>query len=230
MSRQRPQVLFFDVNETLLDLAGMRLVVGHALGGREDLLPLWFSTLLHYSLVATVGKAYRSFGDIGTAALQMVAANQGISLSTTKARAVIVESLRTLPPHPEVPAALARLQAAGYQLVALTNSSQAGLAAKFEHAGLTDHFTDLLSVERVNKFKPHPDTYAWAAKHMGVQPDTAFMTAAHGWDVAGALWASWRAAFVQRPGAQPYPLGPEPEFTGADLGQVSDYLLSLVEG
>ncbi|MFG0253607.1 MAG: haloacid dehalogenase type II, partial [Rhodopirellula sp. JB053] len=43
---ETPQLLIFDVNETLLDLAPLKSSVGKALGGREDLLPLWFSTML----------------------------------------------------------------------------------------------------------------------------------------------------------------------------------------
>lgn len=46
---KRPKILFFDVNESLLDLDKMKESVGKALGGREDLLPLWFSSMLHYS-------------------------------------------------------------------------------------------------------------------------------------------------------------------------------------
>ena len=52
---ERPKVLFFDVNETLLDLTVMKQSVGDALGGRSELLPLWFTTMLQYSLVSTVG-------------------------------------------------------------------------------------------------------------------------------------------------------------------------------
>ena len=42
----KPKVILFDVNETLLDLKGLQASVGKALGGRGDLLPLWFSTML----------------------------------------------------------------------------------------------------------------------------------------------------------------------------------------
>ncbi len=49
-----PKVIIFDVNETLLDLEAMRSSVGDVLGGRDDLLPYWFSTMLHYSLVDTL--------------------------------------------------------------------------------------------------------------------------------------------------------------------------------
>jgi FMN phosphatase YigB (HAD superfamily) len=45
----RPQVILFDVNETLLDLKLLKESVGKALGGRPELAPLWFTTLLQHS-------------------------------------------------------------------------------------------------------------------------------------------------------------------------------------
>ena len=38
----KPKVIIFDVNETLLDLAPMKTSIGKALGGREEIVPLWF--------------------------------------------------------------------------------------------------------------------------------------------------------------------------------------------
>jgi 2-haloacid dehalogenase len=37
---QKPEIIIYDVNEALLDLAPLKASVGEALGGREDLLPL----------------------------------------------------------------------------------------------------------------------------------------------------------------------------------------------
>src|SRR5579871_3279762 len=68
MTKPRPKVIFFDVNETLLDLKSMQDSVGAALGGRKDLLPLWFLTMLHSSLVDTSTGKYHDFATIGTAA------------------------------------------------------------------------------------------------------------------------------------------------------------------
>ena len=94
-----PKVILFDVNETLLDLKGLQASVGKALGGREDLLPLWFSTMLHHSLVDSATERYHNFGDIGVAALMMVAQNNGVELSEADARNAIVTPLRSLPKH-----------------------------------------------------------------------------------------------------------------------------------
>lgn len=71
----QPKIIFFDVNETLLNLNDVNKAVVPALGGQQHLVELWFSTMLHYSLVSTVTGKYNSFGEIGAAALQMVAAH-----------------------------------------------------------------------------------------------------------------------------------------------------------
>ena len=225
-TQTRPKVLFFDVNETLLDLTQMKKQVGEALNGREELLSLWFTTMLQYSLVTTASGQYKHFGYIGAAALQMVAANNGITISEDSAREVVLNSLRGLPAHPEVKAALSLLKEDGYKLVSFTNSSNEGVKKQFESAGLTDYFDECLSVEDVGKFKPFTDTYAWAARKMGVKQEECMLIAAHGWDVAGALWAGWRAAFVGRPGQQLFPLAPKTEINESDLQKVADILVT----
>jgi len=55
----RPQLLIFDVNETLLDLTELRSVLTAALGGGERLAE-WFFRLLHGSLVANATDSFRS--------------------------------------------------------------------------------------------------------------------------------------------------------------------------
>ena len=78
---KRPSVVFFDVNETLLDLSPLKDSLSLVLEGRGDLLPLWFTTMLQYSLVETATRSYQDLGEIGAAALVMVAANHDIELS-----------------------------------------------------------------------------------------------------------------------------------------------------
>ncbi|WP_418513741.1 haloacid dehalogenase type II [Corallibacter sp.] len=226
IQKERPKVLFFDVNETLLDLTDMKKQVGDALNGREDLLSLWFTTMLQYSLVTTASNQYEHFGYIGAAALQMVAANNNISMSQDEARNIIVKSLRGLPAHPEVKESLAQLKEAGYKLVSFTNSSNEGVKKQFESAGLTHFFDERLSVEDIGKFKPFTDTYTWGARKMGIKPEECMLVAAHGWDVAGALWAGWRAAFISRPGQQLFPLAPKTEISEPDLKKIADILVT----
>jgi 2-haloacid dehalogenase len=225
---KRPKLLFFDVNETLLDLSAMKTSVALALDGRADLLPLWFTTLLQYSLAATVGDNYDDFGEIGAAAMMMVARNNGVTLSPEDARRAILP-IRSLPPHPDIPAGLDQLKQAGFRMVTLTNSCQTAVDAQIKNAKLMDMFETRLSVEEIQLFKPHRHVYKWAARKMGLPPEQCMLVAAHGWDIAGALWAGWRAAFISRPGAQLYPLAPAPEIAEPDLIAVAKRLITLEE-
>jgi 2-haloacid dehalogenase len=219
-------MLFFDVNETLLDLNAMRTVIGDALGSRPDLLPLWFTTLLHHSLVVTLADQYQDFGELGVAALLMVARNHGVDLSPESARQA-VSVIRSLPAHPDVRPALEELKGEGFRMVTLTNSSQAAVDAQIKNAGLIDLFEERLSVEATQLFKPHSHVYRWAARKLGFAPEDCLLVAAHGWDVAGAIWAGCRAAFISRPGAQLFPLAPVPEIVEPDLRAAAKRLIAM---
>ncbi len=214
---EKPKVIFFDVNETLLDLSAMRTSVSKALGGRDDLLPLWFSTMLHHSLVDSTTGRFHTFGEIGVASLMMVAEIQDIELTKEAAKKAIVTPLQSLPPHPDVVEGLKALKAKGYTLVSLTNSSNKGVYTQFKNANLLSFFDERLSVEDISLYKPDTRTYEWAAKKMDVKPKEAMLVAAHGWDIAGAKQAGWQAAFIERPGKVLYPLALAPDYSVEDL-------------
>ncbi len=219
-----PAVIFLDVNETLLDLEPMRASVGQALGGRPDLLSLWFSTMLHYSLVETSIEQYHDFGTVGTAALMMVAQAHGINLTEPAARAAIVAPITRLPAHADVRPGLEMLRDKGYTLVALTNSSRKAVQAQMLFAGLDDLFSDYLSSEALESYKPNLAVYKWAAKQRGVAPEDALLVAAHGWDIAGAKRAGMRAAFVSRPGQSLYPLTASSDYVVKDIEELAKAL------
>ena len=112
----RPEVLIFDVNETLLDLAELRSVLAAALGGHERLAE-WFFRLLHGSLVANATDSFRSFETIGVEALRAVSLRQGAELSEAQAKE-LVAGFRSLPPHPDVAAGLRQPRPQGRRLAA----------------------------------------------------------------------------------------------------------------
>ncbi|MDO6736708.1 haloacid dehalogenase type II [Wenyingzhuangia sp. 2_MG-2023] len=187
---------------------------------------LWFSTLLHYSLVTTASRQFTDFGSIGSAALKMVAANHNIQLSDEQTKEAML-AFNSLPPHPEVKEALILLKQTGYKMVALTNSSKKGMETQLKNAEIDIYFDKQLSVQSFGKYKPDSDVYHWASKELGVKNNESMMIAAHGWDVAGAIWAGWRAAFINRPGQQLYPLAPETEINEINLLKIAKKLAAL---
>ena len=219
-----PKVIFFDVNETLLDLTAMRSSVGEALGGRDDLLPLWFSTMLHHSLIDSTTGRFHTFGEIGVASLLMVAEIEGIELTKAQAKTAIITPLQSLPPHPDVRDGLQALKDKGYKLVSLTNSSNQGVYTQFKNADLLSYFDERLSVEDINLYKPDTRTYEWASEKMGIAAEDAMLVAAHGWDIAGAKQAGWQAAFIARSGKVLYPLAIAPDTVVSGLDELVSQL------
>ncbi|MFD0988026.1 haloacid dehalogenase type II [Methyloligella solikamskensis] len=221
-----PKVIFFDVNETLIDLASMRRSVADSLGGRDDLLPLWFSTMLHHSLVESATGHFHPFGEVGVAALIMVAESNGIHLTQPDAEAAISEPFASMPPHADVRPGLEALKKEGFILATLTNSSDAMVARQLQNAGLSDLFDRLLTVESLQIYKPNRAVYDWALDQMDVDPEEAMMVAAHGWDIAGIKTARMHGVFVARPGQALYPLAPPPDLVVKDLVELSEIMVS----
>ena len=220
MNTHHKKVLFFDINETLLDLTEVRNSVAEALEGGDEVVSLWFEMMLHYSLVANASDEYHNFGDIGAAVLQMLAEQRGIDMNLASAREVL-QPIRTIPPHPEVPGALEKLKAHGYRLAALTNSPRGGMEQQLKNSGISTYFERQFSVEDIGLYKPDRHVYRWAAQQMEARPEECFFIAAHGWDVAGAMSAGMKAAFLNRPGQQLYPLAPDPHYIKPNLAQLA---------
>ena len=222
------RVCVFDVNETLLDLGGLdphfERVFGDA-GVRRA----WFSQLLQSALVATVTGSYSNFGEVGAAALEIVAEREGVDLSDED-RQKILGGMRELPAHPEVAESLERLREAGFRLATLTNSTRQVAEAQMDNSGLRDYFEQILSADDVQRLKPAPEPYRMAAESLGVGVEGVRLVAAHAWDVAGALRAGCPAAFVARPGMVLDPLVERPDVVGADLREVADRILRVDSG
>lgn len=217
-------VIAFDVNETLLDLRPLDPVF-EALFGDASLRAQWFAQMLQVAFVGAIVDRYVDFPTAQRAALDMVAQRQGVTLPADAADRM-AETMRTLPAHPEVARALTRLRAGGRRLAALSNSPQDVEMAQFAHAGLTDHFDAVLSADTVRALKPRREPYELVARTFGVSMSNVTLVAAHAWDVAGALAAGCRAAFVARPGMPRNPVDPEPDHVGADLDEIADRLLA----
>ncbi|MEC8225148.1 MAG: haloacid dehalogenase type II, partial [Pseudomonadota bacterium] len=173
--------------------------------------------------VSTVSNDYHDFGEIGVAALMMVASNNQISLTNEQAKQAIVPPLLSLPAHSDVKPALAKLKQ-NYKLVSFTNSSNNGVKAQFQHAGLTDYFTHRYSVEDIKVYKPDLRAYKWLLEQLNVAPHEALMVAAHGWDVAGAKEAGMQTAFIARPGKALYPLAKQPDYIVKNLEELASLL------
>jgi 2-haloacid dehalogenase len=217
-------VIAFDVNETLLDLRALDDPFEELLGS-TGLRAQWFAQMLQLSFVGGLTGNYVDFTTAQRAALQMLAQRQGTTLSDAQVHEM-VDRMSSLPPHPEVAGALARLHGTSLKIVALTNSTLEVAEAQLRNSGIRDHFDGAISADNVRALKPAPAPYHAVADAFGVEIGEVRLVAAHSWDVSGALAAGARAAFVARPGMVLSPLGPQPDIVGADIAEVVDQIVA----
>ena len=205
----------FDVNETLLDLSPLDGVF-EAHTGTPGLRAEWFDLLIRSALVVTASGGYQDFAALGATCARAVARTHGADFGEA-AVAELAATMRALPAHPEVPAALAALRERGHRLVALGNSPQAVVDAQLAHARLAPPLQAVYSVQRAGVLKPGPAAYRLVLDAEGVAADQAVMVAAHDWDIAGAQAAGMRTVFLTRGHGRPLPAAPEPDVVAADL-------------
>jgi 2-haloacid dehalogenase len=220
VTRSRPQVVAFDVNETLLDLAPVRAALVEA-GEPETLLPTVFArTLLTGFAAAAVGSWCR-FRDAFDAALAQVS-----DLSAER-RAGVADAFGELAPHPDVEPALRRLREAGVRVVTLSHGSPGVAEAGLARGGISPLVDRSLTSESIRAWKPSREVYLWAAGVCDVSPDRMALVAAHGWDVQGAQRAGLTGAWFPR-SERTYPaVYDEPHVAATDLAGAVETLLAL---
>jgi 2-haloacid dehalogenase len=220
---ERP-IIVFDVNETLLDLEAIRPTLDRIFKD-PACMRLWFAGLITYSEALTLAGVYVPFTDIGAAVLRMLAATRGITISDADG-AELTDRFATMPPHPEVPAALRRLRGNGFRLFTLTDNTLAISGRQLEHSGIIDLFERRFSVdETVRRHNPAPEAYHSVAAALEVDPGDICLVASHVWDTLGAGAVGWQAALILREGNAPLDVGPQPDYIGKDLDAVAGQLI-----
>ncbi len=227
---ERPEVLVFDVNETLIDIEALAPYFAEFFGDR-DVLREWFGLLVTYSMTVTMSDCYLDFFSLGKATLQMLGEIHGVQLSADDV-AALSGRMTTMPAHPDVAQGLSQLRNDGYRLVALTNSpSRPGHPTPLENAGLAGYFERQLSVDTLRAFKPATLLYQHTAQELAVPPAACLMVAAHAWDTIGAQAGGFRAAFVARAGNAPLRAEGvhQPDFVARDLIDLAQQLTDAFE-
>ena len=218
------KTLIFDVNETLLDLEPLKKSINKALGN-EHAADVWFSQLLQYSLVESITGSYHDFSAIAAAVFKMNAQKHEKEFSEEEIQRIL-SPINKLSAYPDVKNGLAKLKNAGFRLIAFSNGKPSVLEEQLDFAGLSKYFDDILSVDPVKKYKPHPDTYQFVLTESGITAENTMMVAAHGWDITGALRAGLQTAFIQRPGKFVFPLAEKPTLETRNIETLASELTS----
>lgn len=195
----RPELLVFDVNETLSDLSPVAARF-EDVGAPGHLARTWFAAVLRDGFALTVNGANPAFADLAAEGLRSTLHGVELDRSVDDAVEHVMAGFMDLAVHPDVVEGVNSLADLGIRLVTMSNGS-AGVAQRLlGAAGIADRFEHLLSVEDAGIWKPAPAAYEHAIHTCDVDAGDAMLVAVHPWDTDGARRAGLRSAWVNRSG------------------------------
>ena len=224
-SPKRPQVVAFDVIETLFSLEPLRPKMV-ALGLAPTDLELWFARLLRDAFALSVTEKYAPFSDLARGGLQELLAEIGHKASDDELQSVL-QTLGELPTQADVRAAFERLRAANVRIFTVSNGAKKQTEKLLAGANLSDFVERVLSTDEVKLFKPHRAVYDYTIAAAGVAAGEIALVAAHDWDVHGAACAGMTTAWVSRGEKRVSQSFEPPNISGESLVEVVAGLLAL---
>lgn len=190
------KAVFFDMNETLLNLSLLKGQFDKHFNDKY-VLKYWFTKLLYSSSIMGIMDEYRNFGELSDVALENLFFENNKFLSA-ETKAEILGEFRKLPAYEDVRPALDILRDKNIRVIAVSNSSLAMIKEQLTNAGIIDKFDSYYSVDNVAKYKPFKDIYQSAAKQEGLKTEDIVMVATHDWDLFGAKKAGLRTGYIKR--------------------------------
>ncbi len=189
----------FDAYGTLFDYASAAAGCRDALGDKhERLTVLWRDKQLQYTWLRAIQGRHADFWQVTGDALDYSLGALGIVDSALRHR--LINLYLALDAFPEVPATLGRLKKAKMKIAILSNGSPSMLAAVVAGAGLGGMFDQVLSVEDVGVFKPHPKVYQLAVDRLGVPASAIAFQSSNAWDAYAASAFGMQVVWCNRYG------------------------------
>jgi 2-haloacid dehalogenase len=211
--------IVFDAYGTLFDVNSAAARWRDALGPQADAFSAtWRRKQLEYSWLRSLMGAHADFWQVTAAALDYACERHAVADASLRQR--LLETYRELSAYPEVPSVLRAIRGGGFKTAILSNGAPSMLQSAVEAANLAAEVDEILSVESVGVFKPHPSVYQLAVDRLGVTAPRICFVSSNGWDIAGAANFGFRAVWINRAGEPRERLPAGPEIKLGDLSEL----------
>ena len=190
----------FDAYGTLFDVAAAAARCRDDLGDKAaPLAALWRTKQLEYTWLRSLMDEYVDFWQVTGDGLDYAMATLGIG---DDLRPRLMDLYMRLDAYGEVKDVLSGLKAADIKTAILSNGAPSMLEAAVKNAGIDDLLDDVLSVDSIGIYKPHPRVYQMAVDGLDVPAGRICFMSSNAWDVAGAANFGFRVVWVNRFGQQ----------------------------
>jgi 2-haloacid dehalogenase len=210
----------FDAYGTIFDFASAAARCGDVLGATtQRLTALWRDKQLQYTWLRAAQGRHADFWQVTGDALDF--ALETLGLADPRLRDRLMQLYLRLDPFPEVPAVLGELRSAGFATAILSNGTPQMLTAAIDNAGLGGLFDQVLSVETVGVYKPHPKVYQFACDRLGLAANAIVFLSSNAWDAHAAAAFGMRVVWCNRYGQKRERLPGSPDREIRSLAELS---------
>lgn len=210
----------FDVIGTLFSLDTLRPLL-ERVGAPPHVLELWFAETLRDFFALSHSGSYAPLADVLAAALPRALGTLGVSANADQRKA-IMEGLQRLEPAPGAEDGCRLFADNGWTLLALTNGSREVTENLLRRSGLERFFAEVISCDSLRVSKPNVQVYAAARDRCRGE---LWMIAAHAWDVAGALRAGLRGAWISSKERMYLEVYPTPDVRAGDIAEAAGVIV-----
>ncbi|WP_211464120.1 haloacid dehalogenase type II [Collimonas silvisoli] len=216
--------IVFDLYGTLYDVHSVAASCDAYHPGRGlEISTVWRQKQLEYTWLRSLMGAYADFEQVTHDALVFASRHLKLPLDDAACAALCKEYLK-IKPYPEVPEALARLQAMGMPLAILSNGSANSIRSVVVASGLERRFQHLISADDAQIFKPHSSVYTLAEQRLNCDCSELLFVSSNAWDASGARHFGYAVCWINRAGNTFDELGQSPDHVVEGLDQLADWM------
>ena len=177
----------------------------------------WRTVQLEYTWLRSLMKKHEDFWRVTEDSLDFAMESHKID---KKFRSKLLELYKKLNSYPELVTCLKNLKEKNIKTCILSNGSPSLLNELTAHAKVQDLFDDLISIEEVGIYKPHPKVYELVTKKFDCKPEEVCFLSSNTWDIVGGGIFGYQSIWVDRFGKTFDKLGYQPKFKIKDLSEL----------
>ena len=177
----------------------------------------WRTVQLEYTWLRSLMKKHEDFWRVTEDSLDFAMESHKID---KKFRSKLLELYKKLNSYPELVMCLKHLKEKNVKTCILSNGSPSLLDELTVHAKVKELFDDLISIEDVGIYKPHPKVYELVTKKYNCKPEEVCFLSSNTWDIVGGGIFGYQSIWVDRFGKTFDKLGYQPKFKIKDLSEL----------
>jgi 2-haloacid dehalogenase len=190
------KAIIFDAYGTLFDVNSAAEKCKNKIGEKwEPFANYWRTTQLEYTWLRSLMGRHQDFWKVTEQSLDK---SMEIFKIDTTMKDKLLDLYKVLATFPEVEETLKKLKEKKYKLIILSNGTPSLLKELVSSNNLESIFDDVLSIEEVKIYKPHPNVYNIPIKKYQIEKNQFAYLSSNTWDVSAAGNFGFNAVWVNR--------------------------------